>query len=136
MLTCESACALPAAGLDFRRAIRMCPDEPVVYFAETVEQHAQSGSLLPLDAARHARSAFLAAGETTIVLPGTKALTFPDGYDEGKALLASNREFDWPEAPRAEGGTTDLTRTLIKAGRGFVVPVLLGRIETWPSWQP
>ena len=72
---------------------------------------------------------FLAHGDAQIALPGTRALTFPHGYDEGKALLASNREFQWPDAPRADGSVTDLTRTLIEPGLGFVVGILLADRE-------
>ena len=58
----------------------------------------------------------------TISLPGTQGMTFPHGYDEGKALLRSGEAFTWPEAPKNFGGTVDLSCPLC-------------RRKAWASWR-
>jgi hypothetical protein len=68
---------------------------------------------------------FLAAKEVTLWLPGTRGMTFPHGYDEGKVLLESGEEFTWPEAPKRGGDTVDLSRPLSQEGLGLVAGVLL-----------
>ena len=97
------AVRLPAAGLRFRRELRLRRNESVVYVEERVTneraqdhffhwtQHVTLG--LPL----------LHPDESVIALPGTRALTWPHGY-EGASLVRDNEEFTWPEAPAIEGG--------------------------------
>ena len=52
-------------------------------------------------------------------------MTFPDGYHEGRSLLASQREFRWPLAPETTGGMVNLSRLFSREGRGFVAGVLV-----------
>lgn len=61
----------------------------------------------------------------TIAISGSKGLTSPHGYDEGKAMLLSGRRFQWPIAPLATMGTADLTRPFLRTGVGYVVGVLV-----------
>jgi len=115
---------LPAAGLRFRRELRLRRNESVVYVEEQVTneraqdhffhwtQHVTLG--LPL----------LHPDESMIALPGTRALTWPHGY-EGVSLVRDNQEFIWPEAPAIDGGTVNLARPFARDGKGFVVAVLL-----------
>ena len=124
-VSCELRTRLPVAGLEFRRTITLRPGEQVVYFDETVRNTRKADHFFHWTQHVTLGPPFLAHGDAQIALPGTRALTFPHGYDEGKALLASNREFQWPDAPRADGSVADLTRTLIEPGLGFVVGVLL-----------
>ena len=58
-------------------------------------------------------------------------MTFPHGYDEGKALLQDGKAFEWPNAPSKPEGTTDLTRPLSKPGFGYVAGVLLDPQVEW-----
>ncbi len=129
-VACELAVTLPAAGLEFRRVITLRRGEQVAYFAETVRNQRKSDHFFHWTQHVTLGPPFLASNDVAISLPGTRAITFPDGYDEGKALLASNREFQWPQAPRADGSVADLTRTLIQPGLGFVVGVQLVDRET------
>ena len=122
---CALTVRLPIAGLEFRRAITMRPDEQVVYFDETVRNTRKADHFFHWTQHVTLGPPFLARGDVETALPGTRGLTFPHGYDEGKALLASNEEFQWPEAPRAHGGSANLTDALIEPGSGFVVGVLL-----------
>jgi hypothetical protein len=115
---------LPAAGLQFRREIRLRRNESLVYFEETVAneraqdhffhwtQHVTLG--LPL----------LHPDESVIALSGTRAVTWPHGY-EGASLVQDNQEFTWPEAPAIEGGKVNLAHPFARDGKGFVVAVLL-----------
>ncbi len=118
------AARLPAAGLQFRRELRLCGNESVVYVEEKIineraqdhffhwAQHVTLG--LPL----------LHPEESVVALCGTRAMTWPHGY-EGASLVPDNQEFTWPEAPAIEGGTVDLARPFSLDGKGFVAAVLL-----------
>ena len=118
------ATRLPAAGLRFQRELRLRRNESVVYVEERVTneraqdhffhwtQHVTLG--LPL----------LHPEESVVALPGTRAVTWPHGY-EGASLVRDNQEFMWPEAPAMEGGKVNLARPFAREGTGFVVAVLL-----------
>jgi hypothetical protein len=124
-VACELAVTLPVAGLDVRRTITLRRGEHVAYFTEAVRNQRKADHFFHWTQHVTLGPPFLARQDVAVSLPGTRGMTFPHGYDEGKALLASNREFQWPEAPRADGGRVDLTRTLIEPGLGFVVGVQL-----------
>jgi len=62
--------------------------------------------------------------ESVIALPGTRAVTWPHGY-EGASLVQDNQEFVWPDAPAIDGGNINLTRPFSRDGKGFVTAVLL-----------
>ncbi|MBZ5666228.1 MAG: hypothetical protein LAO30_16660 [Acidobacteriia bacterium] len=118
------AVRLPAAGLRFRRELRLLPNESVVYVEESLTneraqdhffhwtQHVTLG--LPL----------LHPDESVVALPGTRAMTWPHGY-EGASLVRDNQEFSWPDAPATDGGKVSLARPFARDGKGFVVAVLL-----------
>jgi hypothetical protein len=118
------AARLPAAGLRFRRDLGLRRDESVVYVEERLTnersqdhffhwtQHVTLG--LPL----------LHPDESMIALPGTRAVTWPHGY-QGAGLVRDNQEFTWPEAPAIDGGKVNLARPFARDGKGFVAAVLL-----------
>lgn len=122
---------LPAARLQFERAITLFPGESVVYFRETVENTGKADHFFHWVQHVTLGPPFLAADEVVVSLPGTKGMTFPHGYDEGKALLQAGRVFEWPNAPRTLGGATDLTRPLSQPGLGYVAGVLLDPQLEW-----
>ena len=115
---------LPVAGLQFRREIRLCRGEPVAYFKETVRNQRKADHLFHWTQHVTLGPPFVARDVCRITIPATRGKTFPQGY-EGKALLASGREFRWPLAPAESGGDIDLTRPLQRKGRGFVASALL-----------
>ncbi len=119
------AAKLPAAGLRFRRELRVRRGESVVYFEETVTNERAVDHFFHWTQHVTLGPPFLSRRDSLISLPGTKALTFPHGYDEGNAFLASKREFYWPKAPQIGGGAVDLTRPFSHPGRGFIAGVLL-----------
>jgi hypothetical protein len=116
---------LPAAGLGFSREIRLRRGESVIYFQETVVNERKADHFFHWVQHVTLGPPFITAESSRIVLPGTRGLTFPHGYDEGKALLAARRTYRWPMAPRVTKGFADLTRPFSFPGLGFVVGVLV-----------
>jgi len=121
----ELSVALPVAGLQFRREITLRRGESVAYFAETVRNERRCDRFFHWTQHVTLSPPFLAPGESEVLLPGTRGMTHPHGYDEGKALLASNGVFRWPYAPTRSGGKVDLRRPFTRRGLGFVATVLL-----------
>jgi hypothetical protein len=116
---------LPIAGLRFSREIRLCRGESVAYFTETVVNERKCDHFFHWTQHVTLGPPFLSPSDSTTTLPGTRGLTDPHGYDEGKALVASRRLFRWPTAPGHEGDAVNLTRPFLRRGQGFVVGVLL-----------
>ena len=116
---------LPVAGLRFRREMCLRRGESVVYFTETVFNERKADHFFHWTQHVTLGPPFLSHRDSRVLIPATKGITFPHGYDEGKALLASGQEFRWPMAPLRKGRTVDLTRPLLRRGLGFVVSVLL-----------
>ena len=116
---------LPAAQLSFTREIRLRRRESVVYFRETVRNNGTLDHFFHWTQHVTLGPPFLSERDSSIALPGTKGITFPHGYDEGKALLRPKSLFRWPRGPARSGGTVDLTRPFARRGLGFVVSVLL-----------
>ncbi len=118
---------LPVSGLRFSREIELRKDEPVVYFKEVVRNERKADHFFHWTQHITLGLPFLTSDDAKIAIPGTKGLTYPHGYDEGEALLASNQQFRWPNAPLAKSGTVDLTRPFLQKGLGFVVALLLDK---------
>ena len=125
----EMSARLPVCGLRFNREIELKKDESVVYFREVVRNERKSDHFFHWTQHVTLGLPFLSPEDALVSIPGTKGITYPHGYDEGKALLASNREFRWPRAPLPKGGTVDLTRPFLCQGLGFVVAVLLDKTK-------
>jgi hypothetical protein len=119
------AVPLPAAGLRFSREITLRRGESVVYFRETVVNERRADHFFHWVQHVTLGPPFLTAESSRVAVPGTRSLTSPHGYDEGKALLPSKLTFRWPMAPTVTGGTADLTRPFSQPGLGFVVGVLV-----------
>jgi hypothetical protein len=116
---------LPAAGLHLLRKIELCQGESVVYFEETIRNERRADHFFHWTQHVTLGPQFLHPEASTIAISGSKGLTSPHGYDEGKAMLASGRKFRWPKAPLATKGTADLTRPFSRTGLGYVVGVLV-----------
>jgi hypothetical protein len=116
---------LPAAGLRFSRDLSLFRGESVVYFEETITNERRADHFFHWTQHVTLGAGFLAGPRTSIAIPGSKGLTSPDGYDEGKALLALGRTFRWPTAPLASGAKVNLTRPFSRAGLGYVAGVLI-----------
>lgn len=118
------AARLPAAGLRFRRELRLHHNESVVYVEERVANERAQDHFFHWTEHVTLGLPLLHPDESIIALPGTRAITWPHGY-EGASLVRDNQEFTWPEAPAIEGGMVDLARPFARDGKGFVVGVLL-----------
>ena len=116
---------LPAAGLRLVREIGMQPDESIVYFKETVTNTGKADHFFHWTQHISLGPPFINNEDSRIVLPGARGLTFPHGYDEGKASLRSGRTFRWPNAPGVTNKSVDLRRPFSLPGSGFVAGVLL-----------
>ena len=126
----ELSVKLPVSGLRFSREIELRKDESVAYFKETVRNEKKADHFFHWTQHITLGLPFLSPDDAQVSVPGTRGITYPHGYDEGRALLSSNEEFNWPDAPLLEGGKVDLTRPFLRQGLGFVVAVLLDQKKT------
>jgi hypothetical protein len=115
---------LPVAGLRFVREITLCRGESVAYFRETVTNERRADHFFHWVQHVTLGPPFLAHDDSCIFVSAKLGRTFPHGY-EGKALLKSSRDFRWPHAPAAGGGTVDLSQPFTRVGLGFVATLLL-----------
>jgi hypothetical protein len=116
---------LPVAQLKFSREMRLLQGESVAYFTETVTNLRRADHFFHWTQHVTLAEPFLSHRRSYIVMPATRGRTDPGSYDEGKALLASGRNFRWPYAPGVEAGVVDLARPFPKRGLGFVAALLL-----------
>jgi hypothetical protein len=116
--------ALAAAGLDFSREIEICKNESVAFIQEEVTNRANADHYFHWVQHVTLGAPFLDPECSRVFLSGSKAKTWPPGY-EGKSLVASDREFRWPQAPREKGGKTDLAIPFRESGTGFLASVRL-----------
>ncbi len=126
-LALEMSVRLAVAGLQFSREIELRNDESVVYFTETVRNERKADHFFHWTQHVTLGPQFLSHDDSSVALPGNRAITYPHGYDEGRALLTSNEEFRWPNAPLIGGGNVDLSRLFPRQGLGFVVALLLDK---------
>jgi hypothetical protein len=123
----ELSVKLPVSGLRFSREIELRKGESVANFRETVQNEKKADHFFHWTQHITLGLPFLSPDDAQVSIPGTRGITYPHGYDEGRALLTSNEEFSWPDAPLLEGGKVDLRRPFLRQGLGFVVAVLLDK---------
>ena len=121
---------LPFAGLDLRREVRLLKGESVIYVSETVINRKPVDHLLHWVQHVTLGPPFLASSECSIAAPAKQGKTWPHGY-EGKSLLADDRGFAWPMAPKEGGGSVDLSRPFTEEGKGFVAAILFDTEREW-----
>jgi len=109
----------PAMGLRVRRELALYAGESVVHISEQVANERSADTYFQW--VQHATfgEPLLVQEFATVTVPAVRACTWPLGY-EGKALLADNKGFHWPNGPLKSGGTADLSRSFIREGTGFV----------------
>jgi hypothetical protein len=115
---------LPAAGLKFVRELGMRQGEPVAYFTETVINERKMDHFFHWVEHVTLGPPFLDREGARISVSAKRGQTFPHGY-EGKALLLSSRDFQWPLAPGTNGSAVDISQPFSHPGLGFVVTLLL-----------
>jgi len=114
---------LPVYRLHFRREIFLPRDAFTACIKEIVTN--LSGDAIDFQWVQHAAfgEPFLANGEATLFVSGTRGVTWPAGY-EGRELLASDVEYQWPYAPSLDGGSVNLSQPFVRDGTGFVAALL------------
>lgn len=115
---------LPRSALEFTRTLSLRRGETVVRVRESVRNLLGADQFIQWQQHVAFGPPFLASGRSSIALPGTGAVTDPNGY-EGCELLAQRAEFAWPGAPGAQGGVIDLRQPFSTPETGFVAGVQL-----------
>jgi hypothetical protein len=105
--TLRYGCSLREAQIDFERTISLDPKKAVVY----CEERAKNLSVYdrPISWNEHVTFGppFLESETTIFDMPATRAKVCPAEYSE-KTHLQPDAEFDWPDAPRKDGGHCNL----------------------------
>lgn len=114
---------LPVYRLHVRREITLWREAFTACITEIVTN--LSGDAIDFQWVQHAAfgEPFLANGEATLFVSGTRGVTWPAGY-EGRELLASDVEYQWPYAPSLDGGLVNLSQPFGRDGTGFVAALL------------
>ena len=99
---------LPEARLRVERRLRLSAGARVVEFTESVEN--VSAPDRPIAWTQHVTLGppFLAKGQTLFRASATRSKVYESEFAPGHDYLAEGAEFDWPQAPRKDGGTADL----------------------------
>jgi hypothetical protein len=114
----------PSSGLAAYRELVLRSGESIVYVTETVTNKTNRDRYFQW--AEHATfgAPFLRSSESVCLIPGSRSKTWPLGY-EGKAALASDTEFVWPNAPAGDGSLLNVSKPFTTHGRGFIATTLL-----------
>lgn len=101
-------CALPQAGLQFERTLRLTPGSDVLLIRETVTNLTACDR--PIAWTQHVTLGppFLERGVTQFRAPGTKSRVIESDFTEGRGAQKTGADFDWPLCPRKNGGQIDL----------------------------
>src|SRR5271157_3943707 len=131
-----AAAELPAAQLAFERRIRL--EGPWMRISETVEN--LSALDRPIAWTEHVTIGppFLEKGATELRTPGTRSKVLEGPPGDG-AYMQPGAEFDWPLAPRMDGGTSDLrVYTQAAVSGGFTAHLMDPRQEKafFFAWSP
>ena len=122
---CGWRVSLPVTQLIFEREIRLGEGESVAYVQETVSNERDSEHRC--DWVQHVTFGppFVRGGESTLAASAQRGITWPSAY-ENRSLLAANRQFVWPNAPReASDRFTDLRQPFSASGYGYVAGMQL-----------
>ena len=120
----EMSVKLPVAGLSFTRQIKIRRGESVAYFKEEVVNENKADHFFHWTQHATLGPPFLSYEHSRTFISATRGRTFPHGY-EGKELLMTAQDFQWPNAPGVDGKPVDLRRPLSHPGLGFVATVLM-----------
>ncbi len=118
-----------AMGLHLVREIELRAGESVAHICERVSNERHADTFFQWVEHATFGEPLLAQDASTVTIPAVRACTWPLGY-EGKALLADNKGFHWPDAPLRSGGAADLSRGFIRDGTGFVVAAQIDPART------
>lgn len=115
--------SLPVQRLHFRREISLPANSFSACITEIVTN--PTSDEIEFQWVQHAAfgEPLLNNSEATLVVTGTRGLTWPAGY-EGHELLASDVEFRWPFARSIDDKQVDLSQPFVSDGTGFVAALL------------
>jgi hypothetical protein len=122
-----AAAELPLAGMRIERVLRLSRGSQVVVVTETGENLTAADR--PVGWTQHVTLGppFLAKGKTVFHLPATRSKVLAGEFAPGHDRLRSGAEFDWPMAPLAAGGETDLRITVDAPVSGAYTAHLMSR---------
>ncbi|MEO7653126.1 MAG: hypothetical protein ABIZ80_21930, partial [Bryobacteraceae bacterium] len=100
---------LPLAQLRVERRLRLAPGARVLHITETVEN--LSATDRPVAWTQHVTLGppYLEKGVTQFRMPGTRSKVIETDFGNGKGLMKIGAEFDWPNVPRSDRGSIDLS---------------------------
>jgi hypothetical protein len=117
---CVGRVELPVAQLGFERRITLAENAAAVFVEERLENRGALAREIHWVQHLSLGPPFLAPGESTVHASLDRAAPWPLGY-EGREMLRSDVEFQWPLAPSVDGGLLDLRSPFQRPGYGFVV---------------
>ncbi len=108
----RAVATLPKAEMRIERVLRLAPDAQAIVVTETAEN--LTGVDRPVGWTQHATLGppFLAKGKTVMHMPATASKVLEEEFAEGNDRFAIGAEFQWPMAPLARGGYSDLRVTV------------------------
>jgi hypothetical protein len=129
---------LKEAQLRVERVIRLRPDSRAVHIAEAVENIA--GADRPIGWTQHVTLGppFLERGATEFRATATRSKVFEGDFGAG-GYMKSAAVFDWPHAPRTDGGVADLrVYNSAPVSSGFTTHLMDPHQKTawFTAWSP
>jgi hypothetical protein len=133
----EMRAEFPQSQLRFERRLRLAG--PEVEFTETLENLAATDR--PVAWTQHVTLGppFLVKGSTQFRASATRSKVFEADFTGGKGYMKTAAEFDWPMAPRVDGGVADLrVYTDAPVSGGFTTHLMDPRREQafFAAWSP
>jgi hypothetical protein len=121
---------LPLAQMRVRRAIKLGPNAATLWITESVEN--LSAFDRPFGWQQHPTLGppFLAPGESYFDMPGTRSLVYPREFSKGERLKRGE-EFEWPNAPGANGESVDLRNWPVGRKSSDYTATLIDPAKTW-----
>jgi len=109
-LALNYGCTLPHAQIDFRRTLSLDRAHPVIYCEERAQNLSRYDR--PISWNEHVTFGppFLECGATLFDMPATRSIVCAPTYSE-RIFIQPDAEFVWPEAPRKDGGRSNLRTT-------------------------
>ena len=106
----EYGATLPISQIEFSRKLSVDPERPIFYCEERARN--LSAADRPISWTEHLTIGppFLSCNDTLIDMPGTRARAIDASYSDSMEIVPG-ASFDWPHAPRPNGGVRNLRET-------------------------
>lgn len=129
---CMCRVSLPVAGLTFQREISLSAKSAVMCVEERVENRHRKEREIHWVQHVSLGPPLLLPSQSSIHAPLDRAVTWPNGY-EGHELLPDNAAFEWPMAPKLDGGFLDLQTPFWRRGFGYVAAARV-KVDKEMAW--